>query len=261
MTHDRYVVSAMKAELGPSEEITELANRHGGIQLIWTDPPYGTGKRQSRANRNHVGYSDPSDIGYVLDGISAWIPFVAPNGTVVVCCDYRACWKICARMDSEGWDLRGEVIWTFNLGMPRKSWWAVRHNTMLTFSRPGESPKFKHDSIPQVERSSGPMTKVANGKVYEYGPTRPIGSVWDMTFSGSDGERVDHPNQKPIRIISPFISAHTDEGDLIADPFMGSGSTGVAALRLGRNFAGNDMRQFSVDTAVSRLEKELNRET
>jgi site-specific DNA-methyltransferase (adenine-specific) len=55
-----------------------------------------------------------------------------------------------------------------------------------------------------------------------------------VTSITSGGEKVDHPTQKPISVLSPLIELTTEPGDLVLDPFAGSGSSAVAALKLGR---------------------------
>jgi hypothetical protein len=65
-----------------------------------------------------------------------------------------------------------------------------------------------------------------------------------------------HPNEKPLRLISRFIINHTIVSDVVLDPFMGSGSTGVAALSLGRKFIGIEMDEAYFDIACRRIEAE-----
>ena len=67
-------------------------------------------------------------------------------------------------------------------------------------------------------------------------------------------ERVRRANQKPLSIVSPFVSVHTRPGDIILDPFMGSGTTGVAATKLGRRFIGADIDAAAVEITTRRLE-------
>jgi len=199
------------------------------MRLLWTDPPYGTGK----VRRGEVAeYVDHSDTQYVLDGIGAWLPSVTDDGTVVVCCDYRLAPNMAQFMVGEGWSYRGEVIWEFGLGRPRTSWWPVRHNNLLTFTRTPKSGLFDKGAIPRTRR-------LAPKKGYE--GDKAAGSVWNYTMSNTDPERVGYPTQKPTTLIKPFILAHTLPGDLVADPFAGSGSVGVAAIQTGRRYLLNDI--------------------
>ena len=62
-----------------------------------------------------------------------------------------------------------------------------------------------------------------------------------------------YPTEKPVRVSEVLIQQSSDEGDIVVDPFAGSSSTGVAALRHGRRFAGNDLSTLAIDTSRGRL--------
>jgi len=214
----------------------------GSVKLIWTDPPFGTGKVQRQGG---VEYQDFSDTDYVLDGLGAWVPKLHADGTMVVLADYRLIHDVAAYLRMMGLVLRGEVIWEFGLGRPRTSWWPNRHNTMLTFTRTETSGLFDPTAIPRVKRLA-PKPGYADDK--------PSGSVWWHTMTNNDSERVGYPNQKASAIIDPFIKAHTLPGDLVADPFCGSSSLGHAALCLGRRYVGTDSSEEATRVSTKRLE-------
>lgn len=231
--------------------------------LMWTDPPYGTGKRYTRAGNS---YRDGADTAPTIEALNSWLPIMDPNGTVVVCCDYRLAPDLATQLD---WCYRGEIIWEFGLGNPgRKSWWPAKHNNLVMFTRTPTSGIFHLEAVPRTKRLSGPMTrKVVKTrgkeytydyekvyKTYNYPADKPSGSVWDYTFSSSDGRRVGYPTEKPPEIITPFILAHTNPGDLVVDPYMGSGVTGEAAIKAGRMFYGSDISADAVRVATERLE-------
>lgn len=67
-------------------------------------------------------------------------------------------------------------------------------------------------------------------------------------------EKVDHPTQKPVRLLKYLIKTYTDVGDTVLDFTMGSGSTGVACQELGRNFIGIELEEKYYDIAVKRME-------
>ena len=64
----------------------------------------------------------------------------------------------------------------------------------------------------------------------------------------------EHPNEKPIEIIQQLVDTHSNPGDAILDPFMGSGTTGVACIRSGRSFIGIELDETHFNTAVRRIE-------
>lgn len=212
------------------------------IMLLWTDPPYGTGKRQSSGSNSYL--DSVRDLQKTAQAIVSWLPCMHENGTVAVCCDYRLSDTLISAVKAAGWHYRGEVIWEFGLGRPRNSWWPVKHNNIHTITRTDSSGKFDATAIPRAKR-------LAPKKGYT--DDKPAGSVWELTLSNTDSERVDYPNQKPLALIKPFILAHTSPGELVVDPFMGSGSTGVAAVSLQRKFVGLDTNPAALEVAAQRL--------
>lgn len=211
------------------------------INLLWTDPPFGTGKVMRGESAE---YKDHSDTEYVLEAMSAWLPSMHENGVVVVCCDYRLAPSMTHHMtEGEDWAYRGEIIWTFGLGRPRTSWWPVRHNNLLTFTSTKENGVFFSEHMPR---------EIRRAPKEGYPDDKPAGSVWDLTFSNTNSERVGYPNQKPLNIIEPFVDCHTTPGMTVADPFMGSGSVGIAAAARGCHFIGADTNIDAVMTARER---------
>lgn len=209
--------------------------------LLWTDPPYGTGKTQTQGGH---AFRDHADTRYVIEAILSWLPALHPEATVVVCCDYRLAPRLTVAVEDAGWCYRGEVVWEFGLGRPRTTWWPVRHNNILTFTRTPTSGKFDADAVPRTKRLAPKPG---------YGSDKPAGSVWDFTLSNTHPERVGYPNQKPVAIIEPFVRAHTGHGDLVLDIFAGSSSTGAAALAAGRTFYGVDSSPDAIEVSTRRL--------
>ena len=211
------------------------------VDLVWTDPPFGTNKKQAQGGRSYLDVSTGEAVALTCAAVRNIS--LKQTSVVCVCADYRIIHDVIV-------DLRrdllfmGEIIWTFGLGRPRSSWWPVRHNTIATFAVSDEA-KFDHSSLPRVPR-------VVDSPGYP--STKPIGSVWNKTLTNSASERVGYPNQKPLDVVRPFILAHTDPGDLVADPFMGSGTVGHAAIELGRNFIGQDLNPESVRVCETRLQ-------
>lgn len=223
--------------LTPPNEIVDES-----VILMWTDPPYGTKKVQSQGGKS---YKDYGTADLTLSALRAWDQKMHANATICICMDYRLIHQVIAGF---GWQFRGEIIWTFGLGRPRTSWWPNRHNTVATFTRTMDSGLFDSSAVPR-ERRLAPKDG--------YQSDKPSGSVWDFTMSNTHPDRQGYPNQKPIELIMPFIFAHTLAGDLVADPFMGSGSVGVAAQRANRQFVGTDNNPESLRTASAWLREGL----
>ena len=85
-------------------------------------------------------------------------------------------------------------------------------------------------------------------------PNTQMRSVWAIS-TPSPNEKIygKHPTQKPLSLLERIITASTKEGDLVLDPFMGSGTTGVAAVKLGRKFVGIDVEKQYINLAEKRI--------
>jgi hypothetical protein len=175
---------------------------------------------------------------------------MADDGVVCVCLDSIRIHQAVEFIRSLGWCHRGDVIWGFGLGRQRTSWWGVRHNTIATFTRSPDVGVWRPERVPTEER-------LAPKPGYE-GPKK-VGSIWMRTMSNTDPERVGYPNQKPLSVVEPFVLCHSDPSDLVVDPFLGSGTTGVAAVTNGRDFYGCDLNPKAVEVAVERLTQATDR--
>ena len=182
----------------------------------------------------------------VADSLVRWLPQMHSDGVLVVCLDYRSAPTMVRRITEAGWCYRGEVIWEFGLGRPRTSWWPVRHNNLLTFTASSNSGTFDAAAAPRVPRAA-----IKKG----YPTDRPIGSVWNITMSNLSPQRVGYPNQKPLEIIEPFVLAHTEEGDLVLDPYCGASSVGIAAINNHRKFLGFDINPEAIAISLQRIQE------
>jgi hypothetical protein len=234
------VMSNYQLELGDAAYFSPIRSSLSPM-LLWTNPPYGTGKVQRQGDHR---FKDQTDTGYVLAAVTSWLPQMHPEGTVVVCCDYRLAPEMVMATKRAGWCYRGEVIWEFGLGRPRSSWWPVRHNNLLTFTRTETSGKFDPDAVPRAKRLAPKPG---------YAADKPAGSVWEFTMSNTHPQRAGYPNQKPLELVMPFIAAHTNPGDLVLDIFAGSSTTGVAALSAGRRYYGIDNNPAAIEVSRARL--------
>ena len=90
-------------------------------------------------------------------------------------------------------------------------------------------------------------------------PNTQMRSVWSIPTPSSQ-EKIfgKHPTQKPLALLERIVMASTNKGDLILDPFMGSGTTGVAAVKLGRRFVGVDKEKEYVELSQKRIYSEYN---
>lgn len=215
------------------------------VQLIWTDPPFGTNKHQQIVSTGHKyrDYSAADALDLIVVTCSEAERVLTDSGVMAICLDYRVVHQVAARLMHTNLIWQGEVIWTFGLGRGASNWWANKHNTILLFSKT-DRPLFQPEFVPLVPRK---WPKPG------YADTKKVASVFDITLSNTDSERVGYPSQKPLQLITPFIEVHTQVGDLVVDPFGGSGSTAMAAQLVNRRWATADNNPVAVATMRERL--------
>lgn len=220
------------------------------VDALITDPPYGT-------TQNDYERSGPQDWGAFMREAAR----VArkPQNIIVFAAQPFTTDLISAARDLFRYDL----IWRKSLStghlnarhMPLRT-----HEHILVFGRHGATynPQLR-DKVP---RAIG--RRAAAGAYGEYDVNAPpliadenTGhpySVIDAKTAYHEGEAGLHPSQKPTALMAYLINTYTNQGDLILDPFAGSGTTGVAALRGGRRFMGSELSPEYHAVALKRLE-------
>lgn len=156
--------------------------------------------------------------------------------------------------------LRNRIIWTFGHGLNSTQRFSGRHETILWFTK-GEKYSFDLDSVRIPQKYPGKRYYRGNKKGELSG--NPLGKnpsdVWDIpNVKANHVEKTQHPCQFPVAIPQRLIKALTYEGGVILDPFMGAGSTGVAAILEKRKFIGAEIQKEYFDIAKARLEQAIN---
>ena len=167
-----------------------------------------------------------------------------------------------------GGNFRNEVIWHYNTGGVSKSTYAKKHDVILYYVKTSkaefELPRepFRTDATDHFnlidEDGRAYRIRVSNNKEYRYykDEGRGVHDVWEIDSVNASGhERLGYPTQKPLALLERIIQASSNEGDVVLDPYMGSGTTIEAAAKHGRKFIGIDVTHHAVATAVGRLEE------
>lgn len=230
------------------------------IDLIYIDPPFGTGNTQqinSTAFDVVEGYGDKLTGSEYLDALNARIlemhRVLKADGSMYVHIDWRYTHYV--RMLLERIFIKGtfvnEIIWAYDYGGRPKDRWPKKHDTLLWFAK-SNVWTFNYDEIERIPYMApglvGPE-KAAIGKL----PT----DTWWMTIVPTNSkERTGYPNQKPEKLLERIISACSKQGDLVADFYCGSGTTGVVAQRLDRDYLLVDSNTVAVEITKARLGRE-----
>jgi site-specific DNA-methyltransferase (adenine-specific) len=208
------------------------------IKLLWTDPPYGnsnhSGDFNASLNKHRGLESQPilnDDLASMKNVVNKMLIQAARiiQGEGCCCCCVGGggpspvfAW-LAERMDRDGLQFFHSFIW--DKKNPGIGWRFRRQHEMIMIAhRAGGKLAWADDNI-----------QVPN--IFSLMPPR---------------ER-EHPNEKPLMLMESFIHWHTKTNDVVCDPFMGSGSTGVAALKNGRKFIGIELDPKHFDTAVRRI--------
>jgi DNA modification methylase len=208
------------------------------VQMIWTDPPYGhsnhDGDFNSRLNEHREIVSKPiaNDDGESMRDVVGFMFTEAARILEKDCCCCCCCggggpkptfaW-VATRMDQEGLSFFHSVIW--DKKNPGLGWrYRRQHEMVMVAHRTGGKLRWQDDAK-------------AVRNIYSQMPPR---------------DRV-HPNEKPVEMVAHFLENHTYPGDTVLDPFMGSGTTGVAAVRMGRKFIGVEMESEHFETSCERI--------
>lgn len=151
--------------------------------------------------------------------------------------------------------LRNRIVWTFDHGVHVKRRFSGRHETILWYTK-GSEYFFDLDAVRVAQKYPG--------KRYYKGPRKgqwsgnPLGKnpgdVWAIpNVKAKHVEKTEHPCQFPVALARRLILSMSRPGATVVDPYMGSGTTGLAALLTGRNFKGTDVSKEYVDIAETRL--------
>lgn len=233
----------------------------GLVDLTITSPPYNIGKE----------YEDKLSLPDYLDWCQQWVAEIYRTTT-----DEGAFWLNLGYLPIPGrakalpipyllWDrisfyLIQEVVWNYSAGVAGRKFLSPRNEKFLWYVKSEDNYKFNLDEIrdPNVkypnQRKNGKLKVNPNGK----NPS----DVWQFPKVTSGGnraskERTPHPAQFPVAVIDRIIKASSDSGQLVMDPFMGSGSTAEAALALGRPVLGFETNEAYCEITARRIEEAI----
>jgi site-specific DNA-methyltransferase (adenine-specific) len=253
-------------------------------RLIYIDPPFNTGRPQTRerlrvtqdesGDRTGFGgrryrserfdsprYSDSfSDyLDFLMPRIEAGLRCLTPDGSLFVHLDYREVHYVKVALDQILGRERfvNEIIWAYDYGGRPKNRWPAKHDTILWYALDPDAATFNFeaiDRIPYMAPSLVGEEKAARGKT----PT----DVWWHTIVPTNGrEKTGYPTQKPLGILRRLIAVHSNPGDTVLDFFAGSGTTGAAAVELGRSAILIDQSDDAIAIMSKRLVIEPERPT
>ena len=229
----------------------------GFANLIIVDPPYNL--KKDFGETKFVAKSSEEYEAYLRSWFEPLCNKLAPNGSLYMCGDWR-CSSSMQRVIEERLTILNRITWQREKGRGALQNWK---NSMEDIWFAVKNPKdyyFNLDTVKVRRRVLAPYRQDGQPKDWEeteagrYRTTCPS-NFWDdisVPF-WSMPENTDHPTQKPEKLIAKLILASSREGDLVFDPFLGSGTTAVVAKKLGRRYCGIELNLDYCLLAAKRL--------
>jgi site-specific DNA-methyltransferase (adenine-specific) len=228
------------------------------VDLLFIDPPYNITK-----NFNRVSFREMNNDEYEvwLDSwLSKLIVLLKENSSIYICGDWKSSSAI-YKVGSKYLRVRNRITWEREKGRGAKANWKNCSEDIWFFTNSdqyifnAEKVKLRRKVLaPYRDDKQNPKdwTQDSSGNFRNSFPSNIWGDIsvpfWSMT------ENTDHPTQKPEKLLAKLILASTNEGDLVFDPFMGSGTAAVVAKKLGRRYAGVELDKYYCSIALKRLE-------
>ena len=262
--------------------IREEIEKQGGLKLIYIDPPFDVGADFSMnieigeeeltkkpsvleelAYRDTWGQGADSFIAMIYERLSLMRDLLAEDGSIYVHCDYRVNSYIRLALDEIfGKDnFVNEVIWHFIKGASGNDRFGRKHQTIFWYSKSSNNTIFNRKEI-GIEYNPETIARAQRGEARYDVTTKELlergknpGDVWSELYpiQGNSIENTGYATQKPEALLERIIKASSNEGDLIADFFSGSGTTLAVAEKLGRKWIGSDLGKFAIHTTRKRM--------
>ena len=227
------------------------------VDLIVADPPYNLTKSfngTTFAKRSCSAYES-----YTRQWLAAVKPLLKETGSIYVCCDWESS-LIIGRVLGEFFHVRNRITWQREKGRGAKAnWknamediWFATNSNAYTFNLEAVKIRKKVIAPYRVEGKPKDWDETAAGNFRDTCPS----NFWDdITIPfWSMPENTAHPTQKPEKLLAKIILASSSAGDLVLDPFSGSGTTCVAAKKLDRRYMGIEIEKQYCVWAEQRLE-------
>ncbi len=230
-----------------SEEMSEIPD--DCVALMVTSPPYNVGKDYDE------DLTLDEYLGLIHRVLVETYRVLEPGGRVAVNVanlgrkPYLALnHRVAGMLEDIGFMLRGEIVWQKAAGAGGScawgSWRSAKNPTLRDI----------HEYVLVASKGSYRRTRIGEDSISRDEFLEATLSIWNI--KSESARRVGHPAPFPVDLPQRIIELYTFRDDLVLDPFMGSGSTAVAALRSGRHYVGYELEAEYVDLAEARIAEE-----
>lgn len=243
------------------------------VDLIYIDPPFFSGRQYNVMwgdNNEMRSFNDIWEGG--LDGYLIWLNarlyemkrMLKPTGSIYVHCDWHASHYIKVEMDKIfGYDnFRNEIVWHYyNIANVARKFFGRKHDVIMSYSKSANATYNWDDMREEYSPDSNWVRSSESYGDDRYKPDQRgklMHDVWRLpTINNMAKERIGYPTQKPEALIEHIIKASSNEGDMVADFFVGGGTTAAVAQRLGRRWIAADQSRVAVSVTAERLKQQV----
>ncbi|MEM9064207.1 MAG: site-specific DNA-methyltransferase [Planctomycetota bacterium] len=235
----------MKIEQGDWRDLARALTPNS-IDLLYADPPFNTGKKQRGADGAEYEDAWPTVqawIAWLRERLEATLPALKPTACLLLHVDWRTSHHARLLLDGLLGNDRfvNHLIWTYGLGGSSPRRFARKHDDILFYCVDPDRYYFDPPMIPATSnRMKGELKKATD--------------VLDIpAINNMSTERTGYPTQKPLNLLQMLVGACCPPNGNVLDPVCGSGTTLVAAAKLGRNPIGCDTNEQAIAIAHERL--------
>ena len=233
------------------------------MQLIITSPPYNIGKEYEKKLKIETYIKQQAEV------IQECVRVLSDTGSI--------CWQVGNYVNNGaiipldtilypifhdlGLVMRNRIIWHFEHGLHCSRRFSGRYETIIWFTRRTKNYVFNLDPVRVPQKY--PAKKYFKGPKAGQYSCNPLGKnpgdVWDIpNVKSNHVEKTEHPCQFPVELIERLVLSMTNEGDWVFDPFLGTGTSIIAAIRHNRRGAGAETEKKYVDIARDRIQRAIN---
>ncbi|MBU4298764.1 site-specific DNA-methyltransferase [Patescibacteria group bacterium] len=232
------------------------------VELIFADPPYNLSGNGLKWEGNKTGgdwymvnekwdkMSAPEYMQFTRKWIGACHKVLKDNGSIYISCTYHNLAEVMIVLKQLNFKINNVIVWQKTNAMPNMTKRVFTHSTeFVVWAVKGKKWIFNYEELKKI-----------NPETQKDGTLKQMRDVWALPLvqgkerlHGKDG-RALHPTQKPEEILKRIIIASSNKGDLVLDPFLGSGTTVIVAKALGRNWVGIEKEKKYVELANNRIQ-------
>ena len=244
------------------EVLNEKVNE-GSVDLIFADPPYNLSGNGLKWKGNKTGgdwymvneewdkMTAPEYMQFTRKWIRACHRVLKDNGSIYISCTYHNIAEVMIVLKQLNFKINNIITWQKTNAMPNMTKRLFTHSTeFVVWAVKGKKWVFNYEELKRI-----------NPEKQKDGSRKQMRDVWSLPLvqgkerlRGTDS-RALHPTQKPEEMLKRIIIASSNEGDLVLDPFLGSGTTVVVAEQLKRNWIGIEINKKYVEAAKKRIKK------